>query len=255
MKSENVKRIKSVDRAIQLIKCFEKKEELGVTEISRMMGLHKSTTFGMASTLAANGILEKNDNTGKYRLGLELYRLGNIVNHSIRQMVVPYLEKLVNIYQETANLVIIQNLSVIYLEKVESAHSIRIATMVGSGKPLYCTAVGKAILAYLPSGKLEYIIENIRFIKYTSNTIDNKEKLMKALNDIKKKGYAEDCEEMENGLTCVATPIFNQYGIPFAAISLSGPTSRMKEDIRKQIGATLYEYTKEISRKIGFVQS
>lgn len=85
-----------------------------------MVGLHKSTTFGLISTLYANGILEKNDNSGKYKLGLKLFRLGTKVNSSLRHIVVPYLERLVNMYHETANLVILHDLSVIYLEKVES---------------------------------------------------------------------------------------------------------------------------------------
>ena len=113
--------IQSVDRAIQIIRCFEDNEELGVTEISRMIGLHKSTAFGLISTLEANKLLEKNDNTGKYRLGLELFRLGTKVNSTLRHIAVPYLEQLVRMYQETVNLVVVDDLYVIYLEKVESS--------------------------------------------------------------------------------------------------------------------------------------
>lgn len=253
MSNNNEKIIQSVDRAIQIIKCFENNEELGVTEIGKLLGLHKSTTFGLVSTLYSNGLLEKNDNTGKYKLGLELFRLGTKVNSSLRHIVIPYLEELVRRYQETANLILLDDLSVIYLEKVESAHSMRISTLVGGRRPLYCTAVGKAILAYLPPEELQNKINRIEFIKFTNNTILTQEALIESLNEIKTLGYAEDNEELEIGLSCIAAPILNQYKSPFAAISVSGPTSRMNDGLRKEIGMTLVEFTQDISKKLGFI--
>lgn len=254
MSNNNKKIIQSVDKAIQIMKCFNNSEELGVTEISKMLNLHKSTTFGLISTLNANGILEKNDNTGKYKLGLELYRLGTKVNLSLRGIVIPYLEQLVSIYGETANLVILQDTSVIYLEKVESSHSMRISTLVGGKKPVYCTAVGKAMMAFLPHKDLEDLLCKIKFNKYTDNTIVDKQSLLEFLDEVRKKGYAEDHEELEMGLHCIAAPILNQYKHPFAAISVSGPVTRMSEDLCKEIGGTLVKFAQEISTKLGYVQ-
>lgn len=250
---DNEKIIQSVDRAIKILNCFENNEELGVTEISKLVGLHKSTTFGLISTLYANGILEKNDNSGKYKLGLKLFRLGTKVNSSLRHIVVPYLERLVNMYHETANLVILHDLSVIYLEKVESPLSIAISTLVGGRQPLHCTAVGKAILANLSSEILKDKISRMELTKFTSNTICDKKTLIESLENIKKKGYAEDFEELEIGLHCIAAPILNHNNMPFAAISISGPTSRMNEDLCREIGLSLVQYTGEISQKLGFI--
>lgn len=246
--------IQSVSRAIQIIRCFENNEELGVTEISKMVGLHKSTAFGLISTLEANKLLEKNDCTGRYRLGLELFRLGTKVNSTLRHIAVPYLEQLVKMYQETVNLVVMEDLSVIYLEKVESTHSIRISTMVGGRLPLYCTAVGKSILAFLPAEELHHKINKMEFVKYTDNTLHDKETIMKSLEQIKKKGYSEESEELEIGLSCIAAPLFNYFGNPFAAISISGPTSRMSENFRKEISTNLIHITQEISKKLGYMQ-
>lgn len=253
MNNNNEKIIQSVDRAIQIIKCFENNEELGVTEIGKLLGLHKSTTFGLISTLYSNGILEKNDSTGKYKLGLELFRLGTKVNSSLRHIAIPYLEELVRRYQETANLILLDDLSVIYLEKVESAHSMRISTVVGGRRPLYCTAVGKAILAYLPPEELQNKINRIEFVKFTNNTILTPEALIESLDEIRALGYAEDNEELEIGLSCISAPILNQYNSPFAAISVSGPTSRMNDSLRKELGMTLVEFTQDISKKLGFI--
>ena len=250
---DNEKIIQSVDRAIKILNCFENNEELGVTEISKLVGLHKSTTFGLISTLYANGILEKNDNSGKYKLGLKLFRLGTKVNSSLRHIVVPYLERLVNMYHETANLVILHDLSVIYLEKVESPLSIAISTLVGGRQPLHCTAVGKAILANLSPEILKDKISRMELTKFTSNTICDKKTLIESLENIKKKGYAEDFEELEIGLYCIAAPILNHNNMPFAAISISGPISRMNEDLCREIGLSLVQYTREISQKLGFI--
>lgn len=252
MDSNSEKTIQSVDRAIKIIKCFDHFDELGITEISKLLGLHKSTTFGIVSTLYANGILDKNENTGKYKLGLELYRLGTKVNLSLRSIVLPYLEHLVEIYEETANLVVMQDLSVVYLEKVESSHSMRISTSVGGRKPLYCTAVGKAILAYLPPDELQRKLDRIEFVKFTDNTITSKEDLIKALIEIKQRGYAEDNEELEIGLCCISAPILNQYSYPIGAISVSGPKSRMNTEVNAKISKTLVGFTMEISKKLGY---
>lgn len=252
MDKQKDKSIQSVGRAIQILQCFDNYEELGVTEISRIMNLHKSTAFGLISTLEAYQLLEKNKDTGKYRLGLELFRLGTKVNSNLRKLALPYLEKLVGLYGETVNLVIIEDTSVIYLEKIESSHSMRICTMVGGRLPVYCTAVGKSILANLPENEAEAILERMDYKRFTANTICSKEKLKEYLKVAKLKGYAEESEEFEIGLSCVAAPIFNHFGRAFAAISVSGPVSRMTDELRNRIGASLVEFTQEISRKIGY---
>lgn len=248
------KTIQSIDRAFEIIRCFDSVQELGVTEISKLINLPKSTAFGLISTLHSNNILEKNDITGKYKLGLGLYHLGMKVNFSLREIVFPYLEELVNIYKETANLVVLQEKKVVYLDKVESSFSIGINTLVGGQKPLYCTAVGKSILAFLKAKELKEILENMELVKYTNNTIINKDTLIEELKRIRIQGYGEDIEEMELGLHCIGTPILNQYGSPFAAISISGPVSRMNKEICKEMGATLVEFANQISKKIGYLR-
>lgn len=254
MMEKNRKTIQSVDRAINILRCFNDNEELGVTEISKIMMLHKSTIFGLISTLEVNGLLEKNSDTGKYRLGIELFKLGCKVNLNLRRISIPYLEKIVKIYHETVNLVILNDDSVVYLEKIEGTRSMSISTLVGGKLPLYCTAVGKAILAGIPQNELIEKVEEISFKKFTNNTIDNKELLLKCIDNVKKVGYAEEFEEFQVGLTCIAAPIYNYIGNAFAAISISMPTSRANEILKKEISKTLIDITQEISRKIGYTR-
>lgn len=252
LETKSEKGIQSVNRAIQILKCFENNEELGVTEISKLMSLHKSTAFGLISTLEMNKLLEKNEDTGKYRLGHELFRLGTKVNSNLRKLTVPYLEKLVDKFQETVNLVVMDNLSVVYLEKVEGGHSMRTSTAAGKRFPLNCTGVGKSMLAGIPKEELEDKLDRMVFTKYTDKTIGDKDELVKNLDFARKNGYSEDLEELEIGLVCVAAPIYNHLGSAFAAISVSGPKFRMNENLRKEISETLVKYTQEISKKLGY---
>jgi len=247
--------IQALVRAIDVLNCFEDAEELGVTEISNRIKLHKSTTFNIISTLEHCRYLEKNDNTGKYRLGIELFRMGTKVKYDLRKIIVPYLEKLLSQFKETANLVVRDGDYVIYLEKIESPHSMRISTAAGSRLPVNTTAVGKAILSGLPDEELHAIINGIPLVKFTDYTICDQNTLLENIKRVRISGYAEDFEELEIGLTCVAAPIFNHTGKAFAAISISGPTSRMQEEIRNEMGKSLVEITQEISKMLGYKPS
>ncbi len=244
--------IQSLERALMILKCFEAKEELGVTEISKEVALHKSTTFNLITSLEKLGLLEKTKDEKKYRLGLELFRLGTLVNASVRTVTRPYLEQLSESYLETVNLVKRNDLDVVYLEKLESPHSMRIGTKEGQQFPLYCTAVGKAIMATLDDDEVMDILDKTLFKQYTKYTLITKEEVMAQIQLVRHQGYAEDIQEFEEGLTCVAVAIRNHYGKAEYAISVSGPSTRMKKDFRSKISNTLVEVSKEISRRIGY---
>ena len=155
-------------------------------------------------------------------------------------------------YSETVNLVARNGDMVIYLEKIESPHSMRISTDEGSKLPLHSTAVGKSIMATLPEEEILKVIGEIEFCKFTENTISGADELLIQIRDIKGKGYAEDIQEYEIGLTCVAASIKDHTGVASYAISVSGPHSRMTEEVREKIGKTLVEYTSELSKKMGY---
>ena len=244
--------IQSVSRAIKILGCFNQYKELGVSEIGKMLNLHKSTTFGLISTLEYYNFLEQNKDTGKYKLGNEIFRLGTKVNTDLISIALPYLNNLVSSYQETANLTVYDNCSVLYLKKIESPHSMRICTKNGEKLPLHCTAVGKAILAYLKYDEVNDIMSNIQLVKFTEKTITDKDILLQQLEKIRQKGYAEDFEELEVGLVCVAAPIFNHHNEPIGGISVSGPASRMTESLRMKISEMLHKYALEISMKLGY---
>lgn len=239
--------IQSVSRAVEILRCFESRELLGITEIAEMSGLNKSTAFGIVATLASEGLLEQDSITGRYRLGLELFRLGSLVNTSTRRLVMPELERLVSELEETVNYVRPDGSDVLYLIKKESSHSMRICTKTGQRLPMYCTAVGKAILAHLPSAECESILGSFRFDSYTENTVPDANTLRCQLQQIRKNGYAVEREEFEYGLICVAVPVLDDRGYPVAAISCSGPKARMTEEKIAQSRAALLSCAKHLA--------
>jgi DNA-binding IclR family transcriptional regulator len=185
-------------------------------------------------------------------LGMELFRLGTMVNSNIRSICRPYLESLAEKYRETVNLVARNDGLVIYIEKIESSHSMRISTKEGQRLPLHVTAVGKAIMSTLTDDEIKDITKKVAFMKYTNFSVLSVEELFIQLQFAKEKGYVEDLQEYENELICVASPIRDFTGIASYAIGVSGPASRMTKEIRKNIGTTLVQYTKEISRRMGY---
>jgi len=221
----------SVEKAFKILDCFTPSiQELGVTEIAHKMGTNKSAVYRMLATMVALDVIQQNPENDKYRLGLKLFELGQRVsiNKNFINKARPYMEELVKRADETAHLAIYKNQEVYFLDKVEGPHDLQINTQIGSKKQLYCTGLGKIMLAY---GEPNYkeVIQNLSLEAITGNTIINKAKLLLEIDNIKKEGFALDMEENEVGLICVAVPVFNRNGQFIAAISNSGPTARFNE--------------------------
>lgn len=222
--------IQSIDRAVRILHCFEKKSELSLSEICSEVGLHKSTVYGILTTLKNNDLLQKDPDTGIYTLGLGLYRLASNVNMDLRRIALPHLQGLCNDTTETVNLVIPDGTNIIYVEKCESSLSMHVSTNIGTQLPMYCTAVGKAILAYLDEEQASRILDQSELIAKTENTITSKDRLLRSLPEIRRRGYALDEEELEYGLVCIAAPVVSSVGQPIAAVSCSGPIRRINPE-------------------------
>ncbi len=242
--------IQSVSRTVAILKCFLEKNEIGITEIARMVGLRKSTTAGLVSTLKDENILEQNEVTGKYRLGLTFFEIASRSKTDLRTVAEPYLQELLEITNETVNLAVLSDTEVIYLSKMESTHSIRITTSIGTRLPVFCTAIGKAMLAFLERREAENIINRIEFTPFTDKTITDKERFVDTLDVIRSTGIAMDNEEYERGVICIATPLISNSGRPVGAISVSGPKSRMTREACDKIISALKVTAGNISREL-----
>lgn len=232
--------IQSISRAAAVLRCFDGQTELGLSEISRMVGLHKSTAAGIVNTLKEEQFLEQNERTGKLRLGIELFRLSAGVHLELKDLCRPHMEVLLRATGETVSLAMPDGDALVCVEKMESPHSMRICTSIGQRLPMHCTASGKAVLAFLEPWEAERMLSGeVELPRYTYNTIVSKERLWDRLKKAKELGYACDMEEWEYGLVCVAVPLFNLNRKPLGALSISGPSIRMTEQIRGQVAQAL----------------
>ena len=221
--------VESVRRALRILRCFSlETAELGVSDIARQLGMHKSTVYRLLGTMEAEGFVHQID-TGRYVLGWRLFELGGAVKgwSSTRTVVTRHLASLVAATSETAHLAVFDEGSVLYIEKVESTRPLRMPSAVGKRVPAHCTALGKVFLANLaPQESLSAIRRPLA--RYTPKTIVDPDRLREELETVRVEGYAVDREEMEEGLMCLAAPICDDRGAVAAAISISGPSSRIE---------------------------
>ncbi len=249
--------IQSIDRALNVLECFTNgRQELGVTEISKLLGLHKSTVYGILTTLECRRYLEQNPETGKYKLGLKLFELGNLVQDGMDLKVIagPFLQRLVEEHGETVHLVIMDQGEAVYIDKRESPQSMRMVSQVGKRLPCHCTGVGKMLLAFLPEEALDAFIREKGLVRFTNNTITDPDTLKEHLRQVRQRGYAIDNQEITDGLTCVAAPIRNHTGNVIAAMSVAGPSIRIGPEKIDSIIPSVTKAAEELSAKLGYVK-
>ncbi len=247
--------IQSVAHALDVLEEFKGDAvELGVTELSKKLKLHKNNIFRLLATLEARGYIEQNKSTENYRLGLKSLELGQTF---IRQMGLlrqarQTLERLAERANETTYLAIIRNHDVIYLDVVEANQTVRVASRVGLRLPPYCTAVGKVLIA---SDSEEEIRKRLpeHMEKRTPKTLVDAKGLMEHLKKVHSQGYAFDDEEFEEGVRCIGAPVRDYTGNVVAAVSISGPAMRMTEKkIVEDLVLAVKEAGEEISRRLGY---
>jgi DNA-binding IclR family transcriptional regulator len=252
---ESDSKIQSVARALFIINTLaEARGELALNEIATRLSLAKSTVHALISTLKDFGYIEQSDFAGKYRLGLRLFEVGQIVAQGweVRAVAAPYITKLLEQLLETVHLAVIDKLEVLYIDKRESGRSLRIVSQVGMRLPAHCTGVGKVLMAYLSPEERAELINGKGLSRFTKNTLTDVKTLEDELTRIRMQGFAIDNEEIMDGLRCVAAPIRDQTGKVISAISLSGPVSRMEGEWFENAILSVTKTAKEISFGLGY---
>lgn len=221
---------------------------LQLRHISLQTGIHKSTAYRFLAHLESAGYLFRDD-AGAYIIGPRLAQLGaGIAYHAtLRQVSRPVLQKIWRTTKETVNLAVLEGQDVLYLEVIESSHMFRMGSQVGMRRPLGCTALGKAILAFLPPDHREEMLASLTYERFTNRTIVDRARFRKELAKVLRQGYALDDQEAELGARCVAAPILNDAGKAIAAISVSGPATRIGRDKIRAFAAAIKNGAKEIS--------
>ena len=248
-------RVQVLDRALAALEILANRDgECSLVNLCTEMKLHKSTVHRLAMVLEQHRLVDKNPDTGRYRLGLRLFEFGSkaIATLDLRGRARPYLDRLQRQFGETVFFCILDDGQVFYMEKVESQQSVRTACTVGSRAPAYCTAVGKAMLAELAEPEVGEVIRRWGLKAVTANTITKATALRAELRAVRSRGYAIDDEEKEVGLRCVSAAVRGHSGKLFAAMSVSGPAFRMTKERIPEVGQAVMRAANELSAELGY---
>lgn len=222
-------KVKSLAKALQILESFSvASPELGVTEIAKQTGLQKATVHNVLSTFQQFGYVKQDPKSEKYSLDLGLlqYSFRIMNNQKIRQVFLPYLLQIAAKTGHLCMLAVPYRSQVFYLESSISCSSNRaMRSIAGESAPFYCTALGKAMLAFLPEAEIEDYLSRETFAAFTDYTITDPQTLRGQLHEIRRSGYAVDNMEHEYGVCCVGVPIFSNTGAVAGAVSVTGPAS------------------------------
>lgn len=250
----------SVLKALSLLTLFSEGEtDLTLSELAERSKLPKPTVFRLLSSLEHMGFVSKSkysDQDVRYRLGLKLLELGGIVADQLelRHIALPFMKKLQSDINETVHLVIREGNEAIYIEKVESNHALRLYTRVGRRSQLSLGSGPQLLLAFLPKTDQEKIISQMSFRKFTENTILSKDELMKKIEIIRKQGFSLSYGEQDEGTLGISYPVYNRNAEVVAALSVSGPVSRLSGSHREYAQLKTEEVAKDISLELGYIQ-
>jgi IclR family transcriptional regulator, KDG regulon repressor len=246
--------LSSVKNALRILRRFSMDEpELKISDLAKELELGKSTVSRLMSTLASEGFVEKNPDNQRYHLGLSILSLASVCtsNFEIHKEAMPVLHELVEKTGETSHLAILDSLDVIYLHKVESKHHVRAFTHIGKRNPAYATSSGKVLLAFNDDHFVERTIEK-GLEPFTNKTITDPNTLLKALNDIREKGYALSIEEIFEGVVSIASPVRDYTGQVIASVNIVGPIQRVNDHTIPLHIKRVVEAGKQISKRLGY---
>ena len=252
---KNETHVKSVERALQVLTALsEENKDVSLTEISNKLGWPKSTAHGILSTLREYRFVDQSAETGRYRLGVRLFELGHKVgrNWDIRETALPVLQSLNGKFGEMVQLATEDAGEVLYIEKIDSTQIIRIVSDIGKRLPMYCTGLGKVLLAYQTPAEVKRILSKSGMPGMTRRTITGLLEMTAELAKIRRQGYAVDDQEIMEGLRCVAAPIRDVDGAVRYAVSVSGLAERLTGEYFERVRDAVVVSAAEISRLMGY---
>lgn len=247
--------LSSVRAAARLLCTFTATDrELGVSELSRRLGLSKSAVHRILTTLAAEHLIEQNPRSGRYRLGIKLYELGTVVSShfELHEAVAMHIDELRAKTGETVQVGILDGLEVVYIERRESLRMLRAMVDLGHRNFAYCTGCGKVLLAFLEPAELDIVLCDAQLQRKTANTITDPGRLRGELAATRERGYAENVGESNPNTASVAAPIRDDTGRVIAAISVAGPVSRMGPAARRRYATVVLDTASRISEQLGY---
>jgi IclR family transcriptional regulator, KDG regulon repressor len=246
--------VNTVHKAFEILFLLTRHDSLRVSELAHKLEIPKSSTHNIVMTMINNGILERNSDTHRVFLGARLIEVGYIAqtNLDVVRLATPIIRHLNETTDETVHLTILDNDEVLYVDCVESKKRLRTYSVIGVRAPLYCTSVGKAIMAHLPADEIDRIIDEHGLRPITKHTITDRDALLRDLALIRTRGFAVDNMEHEDHLRCIGAPVRNAHGEVFASISISGPTERIPTEQIDDLGGRVVTVAHTLSGRLGY---
>lgn len=249
-------RLSSVTTAIHLLKTFtEADQELGISELAKRLDVAKSTVHRLAGALLDEGLLQQNPETGRYGLGVGLFSLGSLVRSrlDVTMESKAVLSALRENVQENVRLAVLERDSVVFLHDFEGPQTLRLRSATGQLRPAFCTAEGLCLISGLRPALMDEFLDYPRDAR-TEKTVVEEEAFLARVRRVKRRGYAFEDEECDDGTRCIAAPIFNAEARIVAAIGVAGPRARIRKSEVAKIAPVVIEAASEISQRMGFIQ-
>ncbi len=243
----------AVRRAISILKAFDADSaEMGIAELSRRLGLNRTTVYRLVGALVAEGLVTQDAQTGKYRLGPELVALGSLAlrNTDLRRVALPHMVALARQTGETVDLEILSGLEVVVIEEAPGEHVLGAGRYLGKRYPAHCTSTGKVLLAQLAPAQLQRVLDS-DLVSATPRSISRPEDLERELARVREQGFALSVEELETDLIAVGAPVFDGRGAAVAAISISGPRGRFPSRRIPELVTAVLATAADISQQLG----
>ncbi|HHQ4554064.1 TPA: DNA-binding transcriptional regulator KdgR [Aeromonas veronii] len=246
--------VSSVLKVFGILQALSEQKDIGVTELSQRIMMSKSTVYRFLQTMKTLGYVNQEGETDKYTLSLKLFELGGraLEHQDLIQIADVQMHRLGKLTKETLHLGALDENSVVYLHKIDSEYNLRMYSRIGRRCPLYSTALGKVMMAWLPEEEVRSMLAGVTFERFTEHTLANVDALLAELAQVRGQGYAEDNEENENGLRCFGVPIYNRMGRIITGLSLSLPIVRFEESKRAELVSLLHEAAARISAELGY---
>ncbi len=249
--------VRSLTRALSLLRLVAQRggtRGIGLVELAKLAGLHKSTVYRLASVLVREGFLARDEDSERFRLGIATLELGSsyLNNLTLRQEALPVLQRLMEETKETVHLGTIDQGQVVYIEKVQAPQNVIVHTQIGQREDAHSTALGRAILAYMPEETIERIIKG-GLVAKTKRTVTDPAEFRLALAEIRRTGYALNLQENREHINGTAAPVFDHTAKPVAGIVISGLMQRLPKARLRELGLRLKAAAGEISRRMGYL--
>ncbi|RLM25268.1 DNA-binding transcriptional regulator KdgR [Brenneria alni] len=246
--------VSSVLKVFGILQALGEEREIGITELSQRVMMSKSTVYRFLQTMKSLGYVAQEGESEKYSLTLKLFELGAkaLQNVDLIRSADIQMRELSSLTRETIHLGALDEDSIVYIHKIDSMYNLRMYSRIGRRNPLYSTAIGKVLLAWRDSAEVKDILSGVEFTRSTLNTLCTPEDLLTQLDLVREQGYGEDNEEQEEGLRCIAVPVFDRFGVVIAGLSISFPTVRFSEENKLGYVRMLHTAARNISEQMGY---